>query len=218
MEVILYSTLPRQQQHHHVTVCLLFLSFNVEVHIFVRLCSGPNIIHPEYIGYSIHSAAAAPKISFSTSRPLQVQGAKSACQITNRTTQTMAVHPQTSASGPSANRRFKKVSGVAGVCSPLKIKVGRPASIQKPVPICIQGHDMLNVSILASTSTQKMTLAEKLVPLVQSIHPTLEKSLEYFWRWIMLKFFICSNILSFYMPKLMNSSLLCNPTKLKILS
>nr|XP_006218129.1 polyadenylate-binding protein 1-like [Vicugna pacos] len=60
----------------------------------------------------------------------------------------------------------------AGVHSPLKFKVGRPASTQKPVPVCTQGYDMLNVSILASAATQKKLLDEKLVPLIQSIHLT----------------------------------------------
>lgn len=121
--------------------------------------------------YSIHSAGA-PKPSVSTSSPSQVQGVKSAFQVTNTTTQTLAVHPQTSALGPHASQRFEKVAGAAGVHSPLKFKVGRPASTQKPVPVCTQGHDMLNVSILASAATQKKLLDEKLVPLVQSIHLT----------------------------------------------
>ncbi|XP_072812380.1 polyadenylate-binding protein 4-like [Vicugna pacos] len=121
--------------------------------------------------YSIHSAAA-PKPSVSTSNPSQVQGVKSAFQVTNTTTQTLAVHPQTSALGPRASQRFEKVAGAAGVHSPLKFKVGRPASTQKPVPVCTQGYDMLNVSILASAATQKKLLDEKLVPLIQSIHLT----------------------------------------------
>ncbi|XP_032245967.1 polyadenylate-binding protein 1-like isoform X3 [Phoca vitulina] len=45
-----------------------------------------------------------------------------------------------------------------------------PASNQKPIPV---GHDISNVSVLASATTQKNILGEKLVPLVQSIHPTL---------------------------------------------
>ncbi|KAF3816585.1 hypothetical protein GH733_013933 [Mirounga leonina] len=85
--------------------------------------------------------------------------ASSAYQITNTTTQALAIHLLTSASRPCLTKGFKKV---AGVHSPLKFKVERPASIQKPNPVCMQGHDMLNVSVLASAITQKI-LGEKLV-------------------------------------------------------
>lgn len=164
------------------------------------------------IHYSIHSAAVAPKPSFSISRTSQ--GGKSACHITN-TTQTMAVHPQTSALGRRANQRFKKVAGAANVRRPLKFKVGKPASIQKPVPVCMQDHDMLNVSILASARRSWPKSWFLLFnPFTQLC---LKKSLEYCWRWMMLKFFIWSNILSLSIPKLMNSSSFFNPTKLKIL-
>uniref|UniRef100_A0A452VHJ9 Polyadenylate-binding protein n=1 Tax=Ursus maritimus TaxID=29073 RepID=A0A452VHJ9_URSMA len=125
--------------------------------------------HPsQNIHYAIHSAT--PKPSISTFIPPQVPGVKSTYQITNTTTSKIAVYPQTSALRPHANQRFKKVTGIADVCRPLKFKVGRPASIQKPIPV---GHDISNVSVLASATTQKSMLGEKLVPLVQSIHPTL---------------------------------------------
>uniref|UniRef100_A0A7N5JRI8 Polyadenylate-binding protein n=1 Tax=Ailuropoda melanoleuca TaxID=9646 RepID=A0A7N5JRI8_AILME len=102
--------------------------------------------HPsQNIHYAIHSAT--PKPSISTFIQPQVRGVK-----------------------PHANQRFKKVPGIADVRRPLKFKVGRPASIQKPIPV---GHDISNVSVLASATTQKSILGEKLVPLVQSIHPTL---------------------------------------------
>uniref|UniRef100_A0A7N5JPF7 Polyadenylate-binding protein 4-like n=1 Tax=Ailuropoda melanoleuca TaxID=9646 RepID=A0A7N5JPF7_AILME len=45
-------------------------------------------------------------------------------------------------------------------------------SALRPHPIPV-GHDISNVSVLASATTQKSILGEKLVPLVQSIHPTL---------------------------------------------
>ena len=126
--------------------------------------------HPsQNIPYVIHSVAA-PKPSVSTFIQPQVPGGKSTCQINNTTTLKMAVYPQTSAVRPHANQRFKKVTGVANVCRPLKFKVGMPASIQKPIPI---GHDISNVSVLASATTQKKLLGEKLVHWVQSIHPTL---------------------------------------------
>ncbi|XP_014647843.1 PREDICTED: polyadenylate-binding protein 4-like [Ceratotherium simum simum] len=118
----------------------------------------------------IHSAAAAPKPSSSTFRPPQMPAVKLPYQVTSTTTQAMTVHPQTSASGPRANQRFKRV---AGVCRPLKFKVGKPASIQKPVPVCMQRHGMLNISVLVSAATQKKILHEKLVPLVRSTQPTL---------------------------------------------
>uniref|UniRef100_A0A3Q2HY88 Polyadenylate-binding protein n=1 Tax=Equus caballus TaxID=9796 RepID=A0A3Q2HY88_HORSE len=127
--------------------------------------------HPsQNMRYVIHSAAAAaPKPSFSTFRPPQVPAVKSPYHITNTATQTKTVHPQTSSSGSHANQRFKKV---ARVCSHLKFKVGRPVSIQKPVHICTQGHDMSNISVLASATTQEKILYKKLVPLVLSIQPT----------------------------------------------
>ncbi|XP_077921084.1 polyadenylate-binding protein 4-like isoform X2 [Halichoerus grypus] len=126
--------------------------------------------HPsQNLHYATHSVGA-PKPSISTFIQPQVPGVKSTYQITNMTTPKMAVYPQTSALRPPANQRFKKVTAIANVRRPLKFKVGRPASNQKPIPV---GHDISNVSVLASATTQKNILGEKLVPLVQSIHPTL---------------------------------------------
>lgn len=140
------------------------------MHSSASLWSGPNLIYPNICGV-IPSAAAAPKSSFSTCRPPQVLAVKPAYQITSPTTQTLAIHLLTPASRPCLTQGFKKVAGVSGVHRPLKFKVERPSSIQKPNPVCRQGHDMLNVSVLASAITQKI-LGEKLVPLIQSVHPT----------------------------------------------
>ena len=96
---------------------------------------------------------------------------------------------------------FPKRCSITAVYSPLKVKAERQVSTRKAVLVNMQGHDRLNVSVLVSV-TIRSWLKSWLLWFNPFTQFGLEESLAYDWRWMTMKFFTCSNILSLSMPRL----------------